>query len=41
MNLNGTVRELVNYVFNYPTLAECYKLAALDCMHQLKQLKHN
>jgi len=37
MNLNGTVRDLVANVFNYPTLAECYKLAALDCLHQLKQ----
>jgi NAD(P) transhydrogenase len=36
MNLNGTVRDLVGNVFNYPTLAECYKLAALDCLHQLK-----
>ena len=40
MILNGTVRELVNYVFNYPTFAECYKLAAMDCMHQLKQQKN-
>ena len=37
MNLQGTVRDLVANVFNYPTLAECYKLAALDCLHQLKQ----
>ena len=36
MNLNGTVRDLVANVFNYPTLAECYKLAALDCTHQLE-----
>lgn len=36
MNLNGTVRDLVSNVFNYPTLAECYKLAALDCVHRLK-----
>ncbi len=35
MNLHGTVRDLVSNVFNYPTLAECYKLAALDCMHRL------
>jgi NAD(P) transhydrogenase len=41
MNFNGTVRDLASNVFNYPTLAECYKLAAMDCMHQLKQLKHN
>jgi NAD(P) transhydrogenase len=39
MNLNGTVRDLVANVFNYPTLAECYKLAALDCTHQLEKLK--
>ena len=39
MNLHGTVRDLVANVFNYPTLAECYKLAALDCLHQLKQRK--
>jgi NAD(P) transhydrogenase len=37
MNFNGTVRDLVTNVFNYPTLAECYKIAALDCMHRLKQ----
>ncbi len=39
MNLNGTVRDLVSNVFNYPTLAECYKLAAVDCKHQLEQRK--
>lgn len=39
MNLHGTVRDLVSNVFNYPTLAECYKLAALDCTHQLSELK--
>lgn len=37
MNLHGTVRDLVSNVFNYPTLAECYKLAALDCVHRLNQ----
>lgn len=37
MNLNGSVRDLISNVFNYPTLAECYKLAALDCTHQLDQ----
>ncbi|MCK9200501.1 MAG: Si-specific NAD(P)(+) transhydrogenase [Gallionella sp.] len=36
MNLNGSVRDLIANVFNYPTLAECYKLAALDCAQQLK-----
>jgi len=37
MNLNGSVRDLISNVFNYPTLAECYKLAALDCTHQLER----
>lgn len=36
MNLGGSVHDLVANVFNYPTLAECYKLAALDCVHQLQ-----
>ena len=36
MNLNGTMRDLISNVFNYPTLAECYKIAALDCTHSLK-----
>ena len=37
MNLQGNVHDLVKNVFNYPTLAECYKMAALDCIHQLEQ----
>lgn len=32
MNLNGSIDDLVQNVFNYPTLAECYKLAAKDCL---------
>ncbi|NLI15732.1 MAG: Si-specific NAD(P)(+) transhydrogenase [candidate division Zixibacteria bacterium] len=28
--LGGTIDYLVDSVFNYPTLAECYKIAALD-----------
>jgi len=39
MNFNGSVRDLVSNVFNYPTLAECYKLAALECTHRLDQRK--
>jgi len=35
MNLGGTATDLVRNVFNYPTLAECYKLAALDCLDVL------
>lgn len=36
MRFNGTVHDLASNVFNYPTLAECYKLAALDCLEKLK-----
>jgi len=36
MNLNGTVDHFIQNVFNYPTLAECYKAAALHCCSQLK-----
>lgn len=35
MNMNGTVDDLQQNVFNYPTLAECYKLAAKDCLNQM------
>ncbi|MFQ5519197.1 MAG: Si-specific NAD(P)(+) transhydrogenase [Mariprofundus sp.] len=35
MHFEGTVHDLVANVFNYPTLAECYKLAALDCLPKL------
>ncbi len=35
MNAGGTVDDLASNVFNYPTLAECYKLAALDCLQKL------
>jgi NAD(P) transhydrogenase len=34
MNLNGSIDDLVQNVFNYPTLAECYKMAAKDCLSQ-------
>jgi len=35
MNFGGTVHDLACNVFNYPTLAECYKLAAQDCLQKL------
>jgi len=38
MNLKGTVDDLIRHVFNYPTLAECYKMAALHCSSQLKRV---
>lgn len=35
MGLNGTIDYLVDSVFNYPTLAEAYKVAALDARNRL------
>lgn len=31
----GTVEYFINSVFNYPTLAECYKTAAFDGINRL------
>jgi NAD(P) transhydrogenase len=39
MGCGGTVDYLVNAVFNYPTLAESYKVAALDATNRLRQLE--
>lgn len=36
MALNGTIDFLVNNVFNYPTLAEAYKVAAYNAYNQLR-----
>ena len=36
MGLGGTIDFLVESVFNYPTLAEAYKVAALDAMNKLR-----
>ncbi|MHC5909053.1 Si-specific NAD(P)(+) transhydrogenase [Streptomyces sp. S6] len=38
MGCGGTVDYLVDAVFNYPTLAESYKVAALDATNRLRQL---
>ena len=35
MGLGGRLDYLVDNVFNYPTLAECYKIAALDASNKL------
>ena len=35
ISLKGTIDYFVNTVFNYPTLAECYKNAALDGINRL------
>jgi NAD(P) transhydrogenase len=39
MALGGTVDYLVEAVFNYPTLAEAYKVAALDAANRLAGLE--
>ncbi|WP_103955572.1 Si-specific NAD(P)(+) transhydrogenase [Nonomuraea solani] len=36
MGCGGTIDYLVNAVFNYPTLAESYKVAALDAMNKMR-----
>ena len=36
MGLGGTIDFLVDSVFNYPTLAEAYKVAALDALNKLR-----
>jgi NAD(P) transhydrogenase len=36
MGLGGTIDFLVDTVFNYPTLAEAYKVAALDATNKLR-----
>ncbi len=35
----GSIDYLANAVFNYPTLSECYKVAALDGINKLKRAK--
>jgi NAD(P) transhydrogenase len=36
MGCGGTVDYLVNAVFNYPTLSEAYKVAALDATNKMR-----
>ena len=38
MSFKGTVDYFINNVFNYPTLAECYKVAALNGSNKLRLL---
>jgi NAD(P) transhydrogenase len=37
MSLNGTVDYFIETVFNYPTLAECYKAAAFNGINRLSR----
>ncbi len=39
MGCGGSVDYLVNAVFNYPTLAEAYKVAALDVTNKLRAIQ--
>ena len=41
MTFGGTVDYFINTVFNYPTLAECYKVAALNGSNKLRLLWHD
>jgi NAD(P) transhydrogenase len=38
MGCVGTIDYLVDAVFNYPTLAEAYKVAALDAMNKMRHI---
>jgi NAD(P) transhydrogenase len=38
MGCGGTIDYLVDAVFNYPTLAESYKVAALDATNKMRQV---
>ena len=40
MGCGGTVDYLVDSVFNYPTLAEGYKVAALDAVNKMRAVQH-
>lgn len=37
LGLNGGLDYFLNTVFNYPTMAECYKVASLDAFNKLSQ----
>jgi NAD(P) transhydrogenase len=36
IGLDGGLRYLLDAVFNYPTLAECYKVAAYDGYNKIR-----
>jgi NAD(P) transhydrogenase len=36
ISFGGTVDYFINTVFNYPTLAECYKVAAFDALNRIQ-----
>ena len=38
MGCGGTIDYLVDAVFNYPTLAKSYKVAALDATNKMREI---
>ncbi|MCE2654465.1 MAG: FAD-dependent oxidoreductase, partial [Planctomycetaceae bacterium] len=38
MTFKGTAEDIINTVFNYPTLAECYKVAAFNGLNKLRRV---
>ena len=38
LNLGGTLDFFINNIFNYPTLAEAYKVAALDAWNKMQNI---
>ena len=40
LNLKGTLEYFVENTFNYPTLAEAYKVAALDAWNKMPKVEH-
>ena len=36
LSFGGTIEYFIDSVFNYPTLAECYKTAAFDGLNRLE-----
>lgn len=41
LTYGGTVEYFIHNVFNYPTMAECYRTAAFDGLNRLKQPSHS
>ena len=39
MNREGALDFLVSAVFNYPMLAEAYKVAGLDALNRIRDLR--
>lgn len=40
MGLNGKLEYFIDNIFNYPTLAEAYKVAALDAWNKMQSIQH-